>query len=120
MAQKVLVQIFDDLDGSTANQTVHFSLDGIDYEIDLSQDNADELRDSLAHFVSASRRVGGRKLRQANAGASAPATTSPDRERNSVIRAWAAAEGYELADRGRVPDRIVEAYEKAVTQPAKK
>ena len=54
MAQQVRVEMVDDLDGGVAGQTVPFSLDGVSYEIDLSNDNADELRDALARYVSAS------------------------------------------------------------------
>jgi len=48
MAQKVDVRFVDDLDGSEASGTVSFALDGRAYEIDLSEENAAKLRDSLA------------------------------------------------------------------------
>ena len=113
MAQKVLVQMLDDLDGSVANQTVPFSLDGVQYEIDLSDDNASELRDSLAQFISAGRRVGGRKMRLAtgqSASETRPSGTA-DRERSRQIRAWAIEQGYEVAERGRIPADVVDAYD---------
>ena len=53
MAQQVNVKFIDDLDGSDAAGTVSFGLDGKAYEIDLSDDNAAKLRDSLAVFVGA-------------------------------------------------------------------
>ncbi len=58
MAQKVDVRFVDDLDGSEAAGTVTFALDGKAYEIDLSDENAARLRDSLATFVAAARRTG--------------------------------------------------------------
>src|SRR3954447_1912759 len=59
MAQQVNVKFVDDLDGSDAAGTVSFALDGRAYEIDLSEDNAARLRDSLAAFIAAARKNGG-------------------------------------------------------------
>lgn len=58
MAQRVQVILVDDLDGSEADETVHFSLDGTGYEIDLSRDNASRLRDALTPYLGAARKVG--------------------------------------------------------------
>jgi hypothetical protein len=52
MAQKVNVQLVDDLDGSTAESTVEFGLDGVHYAIDLSADNAAQLRDAVATYIA--------------------------------------------------------------------
>ncbi|MFE0024416.1 Lsr2 family protein [Amycolatopsis sp. NPDC059021] len=119
MAQKVLVQLTDDIDGSEAQQTVPFGLDGVSYEIDLSDENADDLRDALAQYVSAARRVGGRKVRlAAGQSASAAAPSAPvDRERSRAIRAWAVENGYAVSDRGRIPTEVVEAFEQAESAP---
>lgn len=113
MAQKVTVQLVDDVDGSEAESTVEFSLDGVSYAIDLSADNAAELRDHLATYTANARRTGGRKRRggKARTGKSAPNTT--DRERNQAIREWAREQGMQVSDRGRIPAEIVEAYDKA-------
>ena len=61
MAQKVTVTLVDDLDGGQADETVEFALDGVSYQIDLSNENASELRDALSSYVSSARRAGGRK-----------------------------------------------------------
>ncbi len=99
MAHKVHVQLTDDIDGGEATQTVPFSLDGVAYEIDLSDENAGELRDGLAQFVSAGRRIG------------AGSSRSPvDREKAGVIRAWARANGYRIANRGRISARVTAAF----------
>ncbi|KDN17448.1 histone-like nucleoid-structuring protein Lsr2 [Amycolatopsis rifamycinica] len=122
MAQRVQVQMVDDLDGSEASQTVPFSLDGVTYEIDLSEENASALRDELARYVAAARRIGGRKVRlatgQSLSGASGSGT---DRERNRQIREWAQANGYEVAERGRLSSEIIagfEADQAAAAEPA--
>ncbi|MEU1374886.1 Lsr2 family protein [Streptomyces triculaminicus] len=112
MAQKVQVLLVDDLNGGEADETVTFALDGKSYEIDLTTDNADKLREALADYVKAARRTGGRTAGgrgKARAGATA-AAGSPD---TAKIRAWAKENGYNVNDRGRVPAEIREAYEKA-------
>lgn len=113
MAKQVLVSLVDDLDGSEAEESVEFGLDGVSYEIDLSADNAEELRDALAQYVEHARRSGGRKRSATRAAAKAtarPATV--DREQNQAIRAWARKIGYNVSDRGRIPSEVVEAYHK--------
>ena len=116
MAQKVDVKYVDDLDGSDAVGTVAFALDGKSYEIDLSDDNAARLRDSLSSFVAAARRSGssarrGRGQRTATEGAPAPARA--DREATAAIRTWARENGHEVSERGRIPKAVVEAYQSA-------
>ncbi|MET7996212.1 Lsr2 family protein [Amycolatopsis sp. NPDC005232] len=111
MAQKVHVEMVDDIDGSIADQTVPFSLDGVSYEIDLSEDNAAALRDELARYVTASRRVGGRKVRMAAGQAPRATSSAADRERNRLMREWAEANGFKVSDRGRLPAEIVKAFE---------
>jgi len=110
MAQKVLVETLDDIDGTPAARTIPFALDGITYEIDLSEENAAALRDELARYISAGRRIGGRKVRVATG---QPATTASDRERNQQIRAWANANGYEVSERGRLASEVIAAFEQA-------
>ena len=117
MAQKVQVTMVDDLTGDEADQTIPFSLDGVDYSIDLSKENANELRDALAQYLSAARRVGGRKIRLA-VGQSVGAAAAPsDREESKAIRAWAVANGYAVSERGRIPSEVREAYHRDAAQP---
>ena len=105
MAQKVQVILVDDLDGGEATETVNFGLDGVSYEIDLSSKNASTLRDALAPYVGAGRRIGGR--RRGRGGASGTGA-SP-----AQVREWAREHGWELSDRGRVPADVREAYDAA-------
>ncbi len=53
MAQKIQTLFIDDLDGSEAEGTVRFGLDGTEYEIDLNAEHAQALRDALASAVCA-------------------------------------------------------------------
>ncbi|MDX6584775.1 MAG: hypothetical protein QOI10_3959 [Solirubrobacterales bacterium] len=112
MAQQVIVQFVDDLDGSVASGTVNFALDGKDYDIDLSDENAAKLRDALALFVGAARRSGGRR-RPAQGGQRPTA----NRERIAAVRAWARENGHKVAERGRIPAAVLEAYEQRNAAP---
>ncbi|AGM10083.1 hypothetical protein ED92_09385 [Amycolatopsis sp. MJM2582] len=115
MAQKVLVSLVDDLDGTEAEETVEFGLDGVSYQIDLSAENAEELRDALAQYVEHARRAGGRKRTAIRPVAGVKAAARPatvDREQNQAIRAWARKNGFQVSDRGRIPSEVVEAYHK--------
>ncbi len=114
MAQRVRIELTDDLlgDGTSADETVTFSLDGVSYEIDLTADNAAKLRDGLAIWVASARRVAGRKQ------AGRPAASAGRRTRSGAgsandIREWARAQGMEVSDRGRVRDEVRAAYEAA-------
>ncbi|HVV25308.1 MAG TPA: Lsr2 family protein [Pseudonocardiaceae bacterium] len=113
MAQKVTVTLVDDLDGSTAEETVEFGLDGASYTIDLSGDNAGRLRGALEEYVEHARRAGGRKRGAGRPSAGrAPRTASADREQNQAIRDWARKQGMKVSDRGRIPAEVLEAYHK--------
>lgn len=124
VAQHVNVMLVDDLDGSAAEETVSFGLDGRQYDVDLSAANAAQLREALAAFVAVARRGSGRvRQRPAGGGAARPAV---DRERTAAVREWARAHGHEVSDRGRISKSVIEAYDNreapaaAEAAPAKK
>jgi hypothetical protein len=108
VAQKVQVILSDDIDGGQADETVQFAVDGVSYEIDLSDANAEALRGLLAPYVEAARRVGGRSSRRALR--SQPPAPRVDL---SDVRAWARENGYQVSDRGRVSSEVRAAYEAA-------
>lgn len=112
MAQRVQVILEDDLDGSQADETVLFGLDGAEYEVDLSSDNAQALRDALAQWVGVARRTGGRRKR-ATAGAAPRPVENGTGANTSDVRAWAQENGYEVSSRGRVSAEVRDAYDKA-------
>ena len=103
MAQKILITLEDDVDGGEASETLSFSLDGVQYEIDLSEQNAAQLREQLAPWVGSARRVGGRRQ----------TSTASSKKRDDLdeIRSWARENGYTVSDRGRVPQSIAAAYD---------
>jgi len=112
MAKKTITILTDDLDGEElplGTRSTRFSLDGVEYEIDLSADNARALAAALSPYISAGRRVGGART------ASAPRTRtkSTDADRLQAIRSWAQGNGYTVGDRGRIKAEIVDAYDAA-------
>ena len=122
MAQKVIVELVDDLDGTASDgiSTVSFSIDGADYEIDLNESNAENLRGTLEEFIAAARRTGGRARRNTVAGKPAPSRPAASREQTRAIREWARQNGFELADRGRIPANVIEAYDEAQAPKGKR
>ncbi len=115
MAQRVNVILVDDIDGSEAAETVTFGLDGVQYEIDLSTENADKFRDVLAPYVGHGRRSGGRRRGAGGGRSNGSAAASSSRSGASAadIRAWARENGWDVPDRGRVSAEVREAYDAA-------
>lgn len=107
MAKVTEIRLMDDLDGGEANETVEFSIDGRGYTIDLSDVHAEQLRDAFAPFTAAARRTGGR----AKAGRAGQHVVKSAVKRDpKAIRAWAHENNIEVAERGRIPAPVIEAY----------
>ena len=114
MAQQTTVRFIDDLDGSDASGTFDFSLEGRNYQIDLSDENAARLRDALAPYIGAARKAGGRgRGRTPRQTAVADKPTRSSREETAAIRGWARENGHQVSDRGRIPKSVIEAYQAA-------
>jgi hypothetical protein len=114
MAKRVIQELIDDLDGKPADESVTFGLDGVQYSIDLSKKNAEKLRAALKPYLSAGTKVG----RSTSAGSrSGPGrgrgTTRGDRDQNRAIREWAQGAGFQVSDRGRIKQEIVDQYHAA-------
>jgi Lsr2 len=106
VAQQTIVELVDDIDESSADETVAFGLDGIIYEIDLSKKNAARLRDALVKYVNAGRRMGRPSSRTR--------TRVPSDSR--TIREWARANNVPVTDRGRIPASVVAQFNEANKQ----
>jgi hypothetical protein len=106
MAQKVTVALEDDLTGGPAVETLRFTFEGTDYEIDLNAKNAAALRKLLAPYLEHARRVGRAPARRAG-------RTAASRQRSGDIRAWAKEHGLQVSERGRIPASVVEQYHAA-------
>lgn len=106
MAQRVAIELEDDLDGGPADETVKFGLGGSDYEIDLSTENASAFRGRIAPYIEHARKSAAGPRRQASHAAGG-------RERSGDIRAWAKKHGIEVSERGRIPASVIEQYQAA-------
>ena len=107
MATQVIEKLIDDLDGSGADETVTFALDGVLYTIDLSARNAAKLRKAFAPYLAA-----GEPVRPQ------PRQRTPIEDTTlgrAQIRAWARREGHfpNLGDRGRIPGDVIAAFRAA-------
>jgi len=111
MAQKVQTLLIDDLDGGDAEGTIRFGLDGTEYEIDLSAEHAQALREALAPYLGAARRASGSAARRpGRTGRRAAAANGAD---PTAVREWAKSQGIDVKDRGRVSADLVARFRAA-------
>jgi hypothetical protein len=107
MAQRILVELVDDVDGKKADETVLFSLDGVEYEIDMTKKNTAALRKAFSPWQDRARRVAGRRKIQ----------TPPSRVSVGVdtraVRTWAESHGHTVSARGRIRSEIIDLYRAA-------
>lgn len=101
MVQRTHSVLTDDVDGSEAVETVVFALDGVPYEIDLSERNASALRQALSPYVEHARALTPRRR---------PADRPGTGVDSGAVRAWARENGVPVNSRGRVPAEVVEQY----------
>lgn len=119
MATKTIRLLLDDMEEGEveADDTVKFGLDGKEYEIDLSKKNATRLRKVVGEFADRARPAerSRRKTKTATA-----ARAQPNREHSMAIREWARNNGYpNLTNRGRIPDEVLDKFEKEHKEGAK-
>lgn len=107
MAQKVQVLLVDDLNGGTADETVNFGLDGVTYEIDLTAENASQLREALGTWVGSARKISGKSRGAARGRRSGNAVDA------QAVRDWAKANGHAVSERGRISAEVKAAYDAA-------
>ena len=107
MATRTTIELTDDLDGTKADETVRFELDGHAYEVDLRNSNAAKLRQALEAYISAARvvRRSNRPLRP-----SGPAAGDYD---SVAVRKWAESNGIKVNKRGRIPRDVVTRFHEA-------
>lgn len=110
MAQKIETVIVDDLDGSQAETTVRFGLDGTQYEIDLNTAHIEELHSAFDRYIRAGRKLGSTTRSANRSSVPRPAIDGPS---PSDVREWARKQGIEVSDRGRVPSDLVAKFNAA-------
>jgi nucleoid-associated protein Lsr2 len=107
VAKRTTIELTDDLDGTKADETVEFELDGRAYEIDLRNSNAAKLRQALEVYISAAR-VNRRSNRLRRP--SGPAAADYD---SVAVRKWAESNGIKVNKRGRIPRDVVAKFHEA-------
>ncbi|HIW96177.1 MAG TPA: Lsr2 family protein [Candidatus Corynebacterium gallistercoris] len=112
MARREVTRYYDDLDNTELSagevQVVDFSANGVDYTLDLSQENKQKFEEALKPFIAVARR----KVRSGAAGRRT-ATRSANPQRNKMIREWAQANGVEVSERGRIAQSVIDKFERA-------
>lgn len=112
MAKRQITQLIDDLDGTVLEDgegtTIRFALEGRSYDIDLSGANAEKLREALAPYIEVASPVSASAVASRSRGRSKTGSAGKDL---AAVREWARANGHKVSDRGRVPARVLEAYE---------
>lgn len=118
--RKETVVLIDDLSGEESDEveSIPFGLDGVEYEIELGTENANELRDQLAVYIEHARRTGGRARRSTGRSTVRPIRQASSgsgysREQSRAIREWGRRNGWEVSDRGRLPEGLAQAWEDA-------
>ncbi|HXT45877.1 MAG TPA: Lsr2 family protein [Pseudonocardiaceae bacterium] len=111
MAQKVIREFVDDIDGSLAERTLSFAVDGVSYEIDLSAQHIAEFKSAIGGFIESARKVkGGSGSRARSAG---HGSGGQSREQTRAVREWARQHGHNVSERGRIPASIRQAFDQA-------
>ncbi|WP_459612871.1 histone-like nucleoid-structuring protein Lsr2 [Corynebacterium urogenitale] len=111
MARQEVTQYFDDIDNSPLAeeevQVVDFTIDGVEYTMDLGPKNKQVFDEVLAPYIKAARRVSKSSSRGKSSAGSSSAV------RNKLIREWALNNGLEVSKRGRIAADVVEKFNKA-------
>ncbi len=125
MASKTTVMLLDDVDGSDAAETVRFGIDGVEYEIDLSDDNAQKLREAIGQYIDHGRRIGSRRgaqvaaagsgySRRSSSGGGGKKRGSYTVEERRAMQKFAEEHGLPVpGDRGRIASKVIDAWESA-------
>ena len=107
MARVTITQYICDITGQPVEEGEHvaieFTVNGTTYTLDTDKDGAAKFDKAMKPYTDAARVV------------KAPSRPrkSDSVKRTRKIREWAVAQGIDVADRGRVPAKVVEQYEKA-------
>ncbi|MEU1762842.1 Lsr2 family protein [Micromonospora sp. NPDC005652] len=117
MARRTIVEITDDISGEPDAREVRFGLDGVEYEIDLGEKKAAELREGLAPFIATGRRLPQSVARNSRLQPVPRRDATTDAEQRRTIRRWWSENWRDAGlpepgglGRGRIPEKVVKAY----------
>lgn len=121
MAQKVVREFIDDIDGSQAERTFSFAVDGTQYEIDLSTSNIAEFKQAIGGFIESSRKVKPGSYTYRARSSNGSSGSGRGKEQLKAIREWLRQKGHAVQDRGRIPANLIAEFDAAhapAPQPA--
>ncbi len=115
MVQKIVTELVSDLSGEAQDvATVIFGVNGTQYELELTGKEREQFEKALEPYVAVARKTAGRGVRRNGGNGSASSSSTSKRDDLAAIRSWARENGHpDLGDRGRIPNKIVEAYDAA-------
>src|SRR4051794_28646542 len=118
----ILVDDYDGKELPDGTKPVHLALGRTTYTLHLSEANHGKLLEVLHPFIDGAETLALSQTVISNMKSSAP-SSSGNRDKMKAVRSWAQSTGYKykntqgkkvtLGDRGRIPDEVVKAYEKA-------
>lgn len=127
MAREVKVIIKDDLTDEEGAETIAFGVDNTWYEIDLTRDNEEAFRDLLKPYLDVARKADNPRSVRTRTGTTATTgmagtngyapnhwtATRQRADKLARVRKWAKENGHRIADRGRIAEPIINAYNTA-------
>ncbi|MGB3684975.1 MAG: Lsr2 family protein [Ornithinimicrobium sp.] len=110
MAQRVRTILVDDIEGTEikeGGETISFGYRGVNYQIDLNDENAKKFDEAMDFYLTHATRLGGRKE------PSGTSSTRTDKAQLDAMRSWARENGHQVSSRGRISKAVREAYQAA-------
>lgn len=115
MAKATVDVLVDDLDGSSAAETIRLGWNGDWRELELSKKHLASLSKALDKYWDAGRPVSadGQPRRRSPSRTTTPSRAGKTQRDPKVIRAWATANGIAIPARGRIPRDVERQYNDA-------
>jgi hypothetical protein len=111
VSKEVVIRLRDDIDGDVADDVVtrEFTFDGVNYEIELNDNNFEEFRLDIKKWIQAARVARPRRKKAAN-GSSKPKPSPQPPPTRGEVRAWAQKRNLVVSDKGNISNEIRNAY----------
>ena len=110
MARREVTQFFDDLDNSPLEENevnvVQFSVNGIDYVMELSEKNLQKFQSAVDPYIAVARRA-------TRSSSNRKSNSNSSSNRNKRIREWALENNLDVSKRGRIASDIIEKFNQA-------
>lgn len=107
MSWEFIVRLRDDLDGSTADETIAFGWRGKQYEVDLTAMHAAEFEEFMTRYLKVARPAGGEAVPEPPHGGQ----NMDQRRFKAAARAWGKEHGWDVEPGGYHPRAMMRAFE---------